>query len=134
LACERNPDPTGRLSIPNVLLRVKGYSEDEAVNRRLQMQMRQEVEKLKGNFIRLSRSGSNDHVIHDDDDHKDDDDHGDNDQYEYDLIRGAGRNCGKRATSVRLTARTSGRQRRLVRPGSLARATTTLIAAERGKE
>ncbi len=27
VACERNPDPTGRLSIPNVL-RVKEYSED----------------------------------------------------------------------------------------------------------
>ena len=27
VACERNPDPTGRLSIPNVL-RVNGYSED----------------------------------------------------------------------------------------------------------
>ena len=39
VACERNPDPTGRLSIPNVL-RVKGYSEDEAVNRTLQMQVR----------------------------------------------------------------------------------------------
>ena len=26
VACERNPDPTGQLSIPNVL-RVKGYSE-----------------------------------------------------------------------------------------------------------
>jgi len=48
VACERNPDPTGRLSIPNVL-RVKGYSEDEAVNRSLQMQVRREVEKLKGN-------------------------------------------------------------------------------------
>ena len=30
VACERNPDPTGRLSIPNVL-RVKGYSEDGAL-------------------------------------------------------------------------------------------------------
>ena len=46
--CERNPNPTGRLSIPNVL-RVNGYSEDEAVNRTLQMQVRREVEKLKGN-------------------------------------------------------------------------------------
>jgi hypothetical protein len=48
LACKRNPDLTGRLSITNVL-RVKGYSEDKAVNRTLQMQVRQEVEKLKGN-------------------------------------------------------------------------------------
>jgi hypothetical protein len=48
VACERNPHPTGRLSIPNVL-RVKGYSEDKAVNRMLQMQVRQEVKKLKGN-------------------------------------------------------------------------------------
>jgi len=48
VACERNPDPTGRLSIPNVL-RVKGYSEDETVNRTLQMQVRREVKKLKGN-------------------------------------------------------------------------------------
>jgi len=47
LACERNPDLAGRLHIPNVL-RVWGYSEDEAVNRRLQMQVRQEVENLKG--------------------------------------------------------------------------------------
>ena len=37
-----------RLSIPNVL-RVKGYSEDQAVNRTLQIQVRREVEKLKGN-------------------------------------------------------------------------------------
>jgi hypothetical protein len=47
VACERNPDPTSRLSIPAVL-RVKGYSEDEAVNRTLQMQVRREVKKLKG--------------------------------------------------------------------------------------
>ena len=53
VACERNPDPTGRLSIPNVL-RVKGYSEDEAVNRTLQMQVRREVEKLKGNSSALA--------------------------------------------------------------------------------
>jgi hypothetical protein len=37
-----------RLSIPNVL-RVKGCSEDQAVNRTLQIQVRREVEKLKGN-------------------------------------------------------------------------------------
>ncbi len=42
VACERNPDPTGQLSIPNVL-RVNGYSEDEAVNRTLQMQVCREV-------------------------------------------------------------------------------------------
>ncbi len=30
-------------------MRVNGYSEDEAVNRTLQMQVRREVEKLKGN-------------------------------------------------------------------------------------
>jgi hypothetical protein len=86
LACERNPDPTGRLSIPNVL-RVKGYSEDKAVNHMLQMQVRREVEKLERQFIRLSSSSRNDHVIHDDDDHNNED-HGNNDQ--FDLVRGAG--------------------------------------------
>jgi hypothetical protein len=48
MACEGNPNPTGRLSIPDVI-RLRGYSHDEAVNRTLQMQVRQEVEKLKGN-------------------------------------------------------------------------------------
>ena len=48
VACEGNPDPTGRLSIPDVM-RLRGYSHDEAVNRTLQMQVRREVEKLKGN-------------------------------------------------------------------------------------
>jgi len=48
MACKGNPDPTGRLSIPDVI-RLRGYSHDEAVNRTLQMQVRQEVEKLKGN-------------------------------------------------------------------------------------
>ena len=86
VACERNPNPTGRLSIPNVL-RVKGYSEDEAVNCTLQMQVRPEVEKLKRQLIPLSRSDRNDHVIHDDDDHNDED-HSNNDQ--YDLTRSAG--------------------------------------------
>ena len=48
VACEGNPDPTGRLSIPDVM-RLRGYSHDEAVNRTLQMQVRREVEQLKGN-------------------------------------------------------------------------------------
>jgi len=51
---------------------VKGYSEDEAINRTLQMQ---------------GRKIGHDHVIHDNDNHNNDD-HGDNDQ--YDLVRGAG--------------------------------------------
>ena len=48
VACEGNPDPTGKLSIPNVM-RLMGYSHDEAINRTLQMQVRREVEKLRGN-------------------------------------------------------------------------------------
>ncbi len=48
VACERNPYLTDRLSIPNVL-RVKGYSENKAINCTLQMQVCREVEKLKGN-------------------------------------------------------------------------------------
>ena len=48
VVCAGNPDPTGRLSIPNVM-RLRGYSGDEGVNCTLQMQVRQEVEKLKGN-------------------------------------------------------------------------------------
>ena len=46
--CEGNPNPTGRLSI-NDVMRLRGYSGDEVVNRTLQMQVRQEVETLKGN-------------------------------------------------------------------------------------
>ena len=38
----------GRLSIPDVM-KLRGYSHDEAVNRTLQMQVRQEGKKLKGN-------------------------------------------------------------------------------------
>jgi hypothetical protein len=48
VVCEGNPNPTRRLSIPNVT-RLRGYSQDEAVNRTLQMQVCQDVEKLKGN-------------------------------------------------------------------------------------
>jgi len=48
VVCEGNPDLTGRLSIPDVM-RLRGYSGDEVVNRTLQMQVRREVEKLKGN-------------------------------------------------------------------------------------
>ena len=48
VACEGNPDPSGRLSIPDVM-RLRGYSHDEAINRTLQMQVRREVEKLRGN-------------------------------------------------------------------------------------
>jgi hypothetical protein len=47
VACESNPDLTGQQSIPNVM-RVRGYSEDKAVNHTLQMQVRQVVEKLNG--------------------------------------------------------------------------------------
>ena len=48
VVCEGNPNPTGRLSIPDVM-RLRGYSGDEVVNRTLQMQVRREVETLKGN-------------------------------------------------------------------------------------
>ena len=48
VVCEGNPDPTGRLSIPDVM-RLRGYSGDEVVNRTLQMQVCREVKKLKGN-------------------------------------------------------------------------------------
>ena len=48
VVCEGNPDPTGRLIIPDVM-RLRGYSGDEVVNRTLQMQVRREVETLKGN-------------------------------------------------------------------------------------
>ena len=48
VVCKGNPDPTGRLSIPDVM-RLRGYSQDEAINCTLQMQVRREVEKLKGN-------------------------------------------------------------------------------------
>ncbi len=47
LACKSNLDPTGRLSIPNVV-RVRDYSEDEAVNCMLPVQVCLEVEKLNG--------------------------------------------------------------------------------------
>ncbi len=77
VACERNPDPTGWLRIPNIL-RVKG-SEDKAVDCTLQMQVRREFKKLKRKFICLSRSNRNDHVSHDNDDHNDND-HSNNDQ------------------------------------------------------
>ena len=43
VACKGNPDPTGRLSIPDVM-RSRGYSHDEAVNHTLQMQVQREVE------------------------------------------------------------------------------------------
>jgi hypothetical protein len=57
LACERNPDLTGRLSIPNVL-RVKEYSEDEAVNCTLQMQVRREVKAAAAAMIMLSTTAT----------------------------------------------------------------------------
>jgi hypothetical protein len=47
VACKSNPNPTGQLSILNVM-RTRGYSEDEAVNCTLQMQVCQEVKKSKG--------------------------------------------------------------------------------------
>jgi hypothetical protein len=46
VACKSNPDLTKQLSIPKVM-RVRGHSEDKAINCTLQMQVRQEVEKLK---------------------------------------------------------------------------------------
>ena len=46
--CEGNPNPTGRLSIPDVM-RLRGNSGDEVVNHTLQMQVHREVEILKGN-------------------------------------------------------------------------------------
>ena len=46
VACQQNPDPTGRPGIPNSM-RIRGYSEDEYVNCTLQMQVRREVEKIK---------------------------------------------------------------------------------------
>ena len=49
VVCEGNPNPTRRLSIPNVT-RLRGYSQDEAVNRTLQMQVRQEVKILRQCF------------------------------------------------------------------------------------
>jgi len=48
VVCKGNPNPTGRLSIPNVM-RLRGYSRDEVVNCTMQMQVHREVEKLKGN-------------------------------------------------------------------------------------
>ena len=56
MVCEANPDPTRRLIIPDVM-RLRGYSGDEVVNRTLQMQVCQEVEKLKGN-VSTSTSAS----------------------------------------------------------------------------
>ena len=48
VVCEGNPDPTGRLIIPDVM-RLRGYSGDEVVNCTLQMQVHREVKKLKDN-------------------------------------------------------------------------------------
>jgi len=56
VVCEGNPNPTGRLIIPDVM-RLRGYSGDEVVNRTLQMQVRREVKKLKGN-VSTSTSAS----------------------------------------------------------------------------
>ena len=50
---EGNPDPTGRLSIPDVM-RLRGYSGDEVVNRTLQMQVRREVKAAAAAMIMLS--------------------------------------------------------------------------------
>ena len=49
VVCEGNPNPTGRLSIPNVM-RLRGYSGDEVVNCTLQMQERREVKNWKAMF------------------------------------------------------------------------------------
>ena len=48
VVCNGNPNPTGRLNIPDVM-RLRGYSGNEVVNRTLQMQVRREVKKMKGN-------------------------------------------------------------------------------------
>ena len=48
VVCKGNPDPAGRLSIPDVM-RLRGYSGDEVVIRTLQIKVRRDVEKLKGN-------------------------------------------------------------------------------------
>ena len=48
VVCEGNPDPTGRLRVTDVM-RLRGYSGDEVVNRNLQMQVHREVKILKGN-------------------------------------------------------------------------------------
>ena len=47
VACKSKPNPTRQLSIPNVM-RVRGYSEDKAINCTQQMQVCQEVEKIQG--------------------------------------------------------------------------------------
>jgi hypothetical protein len=48
VACEQNP--ATRMKIPDAM-RIKGYSQSKAPNQALQMQVRCEVEKMKGEAI-----------------------------------------------------------------------------------
>jgi hypothetical protein len=48
VACE--PNTATRVKIPDAM-RIRGYSQSEAANRALQMQVRREVEKIKGEAI-----------------------------------------------------------------------------------
>ena len=48
VACDANPDT--RVKIPDAI-RIKGYSPREAANRSLQMQVRREADKIKGEAI-----------------------------------------------------------------------------------
>ena len=48
VACDANPDT--RVKIPDAM-RIKGYSPSEAANRSLQMQVRREADKIKGEAI-----------------------------------------------------------------------------------
>ena len=48
VACDANPDT--RVKIPDVM-RINGYSPSEAADRSLQMQVRREADKIKGEAI-----------------------------------------------------------------------------------
>jgi hypothetical protein len=48
VACDANPDT--RVKIPDAM-RIKGYSQSEAADRSLQMQVRREADKIKGEAI-----------------------------------------------------------------------------------
>jgi hypothetical protein len=47
LVCESHIDPDMRVTIPAAMM-VKQYSNEESKNRMLQMQVRREVEKIRG--------------------------------------------------------------------------------------
>ena len=47
LMCESHIDPDMRIKIPAAMM-AKGYSDEESKNRTLQMQVRREVEKIRG--------------------------------------------------------------------------------------